>query len=439
MKQSLLIVFTAFLISPLFAQYEVRGGSGLPLLATENGITKIYLLNGLAGAQIKFTSSQSSEHQWYRYSESIDDAIPIPCTQSGNASVITDIQEGYGYYVDSPIGTGYVWIIDYSRYVPQFYGLRVTEDEYRCKQLKLIADADVAPVYYYTSGRRNTLQREFLLTYNTLEWKEEQKMFIPADAKLVLNENEIFSEISVYSPPLMNTTFMLTDSFAVHFGIEKVVTSDMYSAIKVEAHAFAETNREFGENEIHSTDGTSENSMGGSAPIEYTFTAYANEPVASHYVWKISRQDSVTNEMIVRYTKVLQYNFEKDGVYQVELEVSDVSEGQAICVDTPPPFRITINSTVIKIPNAFSPGSSIGVNDELKVAFTSVMSFKASVFNRWGNLLFQWSDPSKGWDGRVNGKFVPTGVYYVIVEYKDSNGKSRSMSKAVNVLRAKNQ
>jgi gliding motility-associated-like protein len=97
-----------------------------------------------------------------------------------------------------------------------------------------------------------------------------------------------------------------------------------------------------------------------------------------------------------------------------------------------------IDSTVVKIPNAFSPGSSIGVNDELKVSFSSITSFKASVFNSQGNLLFQWSDPTKGWDGRVHGKFVPTGVYYVIVEYKDSSGKSRSMSRAVNVLRAIN-
>jgi len=116
----------------------------------------------------------------------------------------------------------------------------------------------------------------------------------------------------------------------------------------------------------------------------------------------------------------------------------EVIDRQSVCVDTTHFFDVIIDNTVIKIPNAFSPGSSIGVNDELKISFTSVVTFKASVYNRWGNLLYQWSDRTKGWDGRVNGKFVPTGVYYVIVEYKDSTGRNRTMSRAVNVLRANN-
>jgi len=151
MKRSLLIIIAVFLSFPLFAQYEVRGGTGKPYLANSNGLTQIYLLDGLAGAQISFTSSQSGAHQWYRYKQSIDDAVPIPCTQSGNTSVITDIQEGYGYYVAAPYGTGYVWIVDYSNYVVQFSNLTATEDEFSCERLILVATATMNPIYYYTS------------------------------------------------------------------------------------------------------------------------------------------------------------------------------------------------------------------------------------------------------------------------------------------------
>lgn len=428
MKRSLLFIIAAFLSSPLFAQYEVSGGSGQPLLAQENGITKIYLLNGLDGAQIKFTSLQPGEHQWRRYRESIDDAVPVPCTQTGNVSEITGIQGDYGYYVEAPMGTGYVWIVDYSRYVPRISGLRVMEDEYRCERLKLIADAEVTPVYYYTNGKRNALQRKFLLTYNTLRWQEDEKVFIPEEKSL--NLSEISPEIDVAEPPLTNTTFTLTDAFADHFGVAQAVTSEEYRAIKVEAHYSVDKNRTFGDNEKHTPDGTE------SAPVGYTFTAYANEPVATYYIWKVLRQDPVTGEynQLVHYTDpVLRYTFENTGAYEVQLEVDG-----AHCSDTPEAVRVTIDSTRMEIPNIFSPGSSPGVNDELKVSFSSVLSFRASVFNRWGNLLYRWTDPAKGWNGMVNGKFVPTGAYLVVVEYTDSGGKRRNKSQMVNILRGKN-
>jgi len=427
MKRCLLFLILASLFSlPLTAQYSVSGG----LLATKNGITEVYLLNGLMGAQISFTSSTPGTHQWYRFSQSIDDAVPIPCTQNGNTSVVSITQGDCGYYVASPIGTGYVWIVDYNLYNTKFSGLTVMEDENSCDQLKLTADAVVTPIYYYVNGVQNVLGREFLLSYNTLNWDEDQKVFIPIDTTLVLNN---ISQITTYSPPLTNTTFTLVDSFAVHLGIAQSISSAEYTAIKVEAHGYAVTTKENADNEIHHAGDV----MGGSAPITYTFTAYANDPTAALYIWKIAQLDSATNTLTekVRYTeKVLQYNFEQNGSYVVSLEVSD---GQSVCVDTTQSFPIVIDNTLLQIPNAFSPGSSIGVNDELRVAYTSLIAFKASIYNRWGNLLFQWTDPAKGWDGRVNGKFVPTGVYFVIVEYKDSNGKNRTMSKAVNVLRAK--
>lgn len=431
MKRSLLFIIAAFfLFFPLSAQYEVSGGSGQALHAHKNGITEIYLLYGLDGAQIKFTSSQSGKHQWYRYRESIADADSVPCTQDGNISIITDIREGYGYYVEAPMGTGYVWIVDYSLYVPRISGLSVMEDEYSCEQLKLIADADVRPVYYYTGGRRNTLQRNFRLTYNTLSWDEGQKTFLPS--KAVLTVTELLPEILVDNPPLTNTTFTLTDVFADHFGIMQSVVSEEYRAIKVEAHYSVEKDREFGDNEKHTPDRME------SAPIGYTFTAYANEPVAAFYIWKVSKQDNVTGEYntIVRYTDpVLRYTFKNTGNYEVQLEVDDA---QSVCADMPEAVRVSIDSTRIEIPNAFSPGSSPGVNDELKVSFSSIISFRASVFNRWGNLLYRWTDPAKGWNGMVNGKFAPAGAYLLVVEYTDSSGKKQSKAQMVNILRGKN-
>ncbi|MFO7656815.1 MAG: gliding motility-associated C-terminal domain-containing protein, partial [Bacteroidales bacterium] len=47
------------------------------------------------------------------------------------------------------------------------------------------------------------------------------------------------------------------------------------------------------------------------------------------------------------------------------------------------------------------------------------------VFNRWGNLIFRsvGYDESKAWDGKFNGKELPIGTYYYIIDVKDSNLK----------------
>jgi len=413
------------------------GGSGIPMQAandTQNRLG-VYLLNGLAGVQISFTSSNPGTHQWYRYKDSANNATPVSSVQTGNTSYITDVADGYGYFVGLPTEElpHYVWIIDYSRYVPRFFNLQASEEEDKCTNLKILADVEADPLNYtLPSGAPAGLTRSYQLQYDTQAQTDDAGPFLPTEVNMDLHG--LISEI-VIDAPLADTYFTLTgDQFADYFGILQAIRSDQYRAIAVKTYGTAETTKEHADNEVHHAGET----LGGSSPIQYTFTAYANVPVAAFYIWKILQQDSLTGNMntIVRYTdKILQYNFEQAGIYHVGLEVSD---GQSVCVDTTTFFDVVIDNTIMKIPNAFSPGSSIGVNDELKVSFTSVTAFKASVYNRWGNLLFQWSDPSKGWDGRVNGKFVPTGVYYVIVEYKDSSGKNRTMSRAVNVLRGKN-
>jgi len=438
MKRSIVFLIFINLVSSLMGQYLVSGGSGIPLREVNDTQYRIevYLLNGLSGARISYSSSEQGVHQWYRYRTIASKAEPVSSFQNGNMSYITDIQDGYGYFVGSQNFTDqhYVWIIDYSLYIPRFFNIEAEEGADKCESLKIKTDAEAEPlIYYLPTEARRTLSRTYKLQYDTQIWNEDSRQFLLEEKEETLHDLQIY-EYPI-DAPLINTHFTLTgDQFAEYFGFPQAIRSDEYQAIAVKAYGFAETDKEHADNEKHH----SGDALGGSAPVEYTFTAYANEPVAALYIWKIQQIDSLTGQktMIVRYTdKLLRFNFDCEGEFLVELEVIGK---QPVCVDTSFFLKVIIDNTEIKIPNAFSPGSSIGVNDELKVSFTSVVSFKASVFNRWGNLLFQWNDPARGWDGRVNGMFVPTGVYYVVVEYKDSKGRNRTMSKAVNVLRAKN-
>ena len=55
--------------------------------------------------------------------------------------------------------------------------------------------------------------------------------------------------------------------------------------------------------------------------------------------------------------------------------------------------------------------------------------------NRFGQKLFEWSDPSQGWDGKYRGKDVKAGVYFVLVEAQGADGYKYKIKKDVNLLR----
>jgi len=68
------------------------------------------------------------------------------------------------------------------------------------------------------------------------------------------------------------------------------------------------------------------------------------------------------------------------------------------------------NCNVIYVPNSFSPS---GYNTVFKPIGDIVItkSYKFSVFNRWGQMVFETTDINQGWDGRFNGEYVQSGAY----------------------------
>lgn len=419
---------------PVFPQYLVRGGNGQPLLAEENDAMQVYLLNGLNGAQISYTSTTAGAHQWHKYNTRVGESVPVASQQNGNTSTISDISDGYGYYVESSKGFATpVWVIDYSKYLPSLLSLFIQEEDDKCKYLKLVANVNAAPLVYYTSvGEHRELQRTYHLLYDGLKWNEEMSSFIPEE--IDLPQKGVVSEI-IIDAPLKNTAFMLRgDDYAKHFGLEQFNKTPVYEAIALDVHTDAKSRKEIGSNEQN----TGNTDLGGSAPVEIDFTAYANEPVAAMYIWeifKLSEDGKDTTPIRHLVDKSINHTFDLSGRYLARLEVINAKSN---CFDNSSVFNIFIGQSSLKLPNAFSPGSSQGINDEYRVSYQSLTSFKASIYNRWGNLLYKWDDPAKGWDGRVNGKFVPTGVYFIVVEAKGADGIRYKESKDINILRSKN-
>lgn len=70
-------------------------------------------------------------------------------------------------------------------------------------------------------------------------------------------------------------------------------------------------------------------------------------------------------------------------------------------------------------PDAFSPNDD-GYNDIFEVKAAMYKTFKMSVINRWGEVVFHSGDILKGWDGKIKGKEAPVGAYIWHVEIVDN-------------------
>jgi gliding motility-associated-like protein len=75
-----------------------------------------------------------------------------------------------------------------------------------------------------------------------------------------------------------------------------------------------------------------------------------------------------------------------------------------------------------RVPNAFSPNGD-GINDKWDIEFLDTYAgCIVEVFNIYGQKVFTSTGYTKPWDGSFNGKQLPIGTYYYIIEPK--NGRS---------------
>ena len=99
------------------------------------------------------------------------------------------------------------------------------------------------------------------------------------------------------------------------------------------------------------------------------------------------------------------------------------------------PIKVTVSESKLEMPNAFSPNGDQH-NDTYKAkSYQSLVEFHAYIFNRWGQKLYEWTDPAGEWDGTYNGKPVKDGVYFVLVKAKGADGIEYNIRRDVNLLR----
>ena len=108
--------------------------------------------------------------------------------------------------------------------------------------------------------------------------------------------------------------------------------------------------------------------------------------------------------------------FPDTGVYEISL----VAQHSSGCLDTATAI-IDIEPVVTYfLPNAFTPNED-NVNDSFKGKgfLDGATNFNMSIWNRWGEMVFNTENPDEGWNGRKNntGEYLIPGVYLYVVEF----------------------
>ena len=148
------------------------------------------------------------------------------------------------------------------------------------------------------------------------------------------------------------------------------------------------------------------------------------------YEWHFQK-DGEETEMMVRYEEDTEYTFTESGTIVVTLKAKVSQDSEELPTN---PIRVTVSESKLSFPNAFSPNGD-DKNPTFKAKeYQSIVEFHAYIFNRWGQKLYEWTDPAGEWDGTYNGKVVKDGTYFLLVKAKGADGRKYNIRKDVNVL-----
>lgn len=88
-------------------------------------------------------------------------------------------------------------------------------------------------------------------------------------------------------------------------------------------------------------------------------------------------------------------------------------------------------------PNTFTPNDDT-FNDTFEVKYAHIKNYQLTVYNRWGETIFESKDPEIRWNGKVSGKATPVGVYAYLVTYESEDFPDKGIIKergTITVLR----
>lgn len=431
-----LLMAIGCLASPAFlfgaSNIRVTGSSKKVIQVTaepSTGLNNIFVVFDTSGCSISATASNGYTAVVYRYSNLGGGyAEEIKEVERSATSISFPLtKDDMGYIIEEGTSRYYCWVVNYAIHAMTLNSVSVSPEP-DCSYSVINIDGHADPITYYTiNGQPRVLSREIEVSFTTQEFDEDAKAYVNADVTKVYDS--LGRVLSITPPALCSTYFSFSgDRFLKEWGSEITAETGVVQPYAVECttEAFQEEySGEEGSNVMKGDD----SGLGGSAPADISFSAYTSEGVL-HYEWQMSRDQDFDNPEYRFYQKDLDYTFTEEGTYYLRF-IGSNSDGS--CETFGDTYTVSIGASALECPNAFSPNGD-GVNDVWKVSYRSLLDFHCEIFNRNGQRIYGFDDPSDGWDGTWHGKTVKPGVYYYVITATGSDGKNYKKSGDINII-----
>ena len=163
-------------------------------------------------------------------------------------------------------------------------------------------------------------------------------------------------------------------------------------------------------------------------PVENTPNVFTNASSnnATHFKWEFGDGDTLATDSRLPVTH--QYN--SSGTFNACLIAFNV----AGCSDTLCMPVTTIVVPGLDVPNAFTPNSG-DVNSKVFVKGYGISKLRFTIWNRWGQKVFETADYRVGWDGTFKGTLQPMDAYAYTLEAEFFDGTRTTKKGDITLIR----
>ena len=383
--------------------------------------------------ELKVDTTAIDSDDYELTSDSLSSTLKKTSTNAGYLIEYGDSSCNYG----APC-SAFTWITPYER----IKNVTWDKDTVICGDFTLY----VSPVikYYNSYGAEKSIDRNLKITYQTYSNSEGAEPKISEFTETADGSKSV----TLQQFPYVNTPFTIediTDASLSH----KITTDTFYTQAVVafpymttfasqqhEGDEGKDTTLYFTENFEEALNKASD--FRSSGPIVLNLESNAS-PMANHFEWAIAHgTDAARGDFgaanIVPYDKVNAFKRDEPGLYCIELTVSNI-RNDSVC-EHKSYGCFNIAQSRLSIPNTFTPNGD-GINDEFRVAYRSIEKFYCCIYDQWGRRVYESSDITQGWDGKIRSKLGTIGTYFYVIEATGTDGIEYKKKGTVNLIRTK--
>lgn len=461
MKRYIISLLSLFTLMNAYSEgFVVKSGSAIIADSRSN----VVLATAAKDLTIEFSSGliDSTGCRWYTFTTSPDDASvlnPVEFSVDSSSTLLKNVMMDCGYiveYGDSTCSAGercrsYLWVAKYRG----ISSVTWSDDDVSCEELRL----KIQPTMYYVNslGVRRPVVRHLSYSYKDYTLSSDFK----PDTTEFSDKSDADTAL-IIPRPVLNTKITIKDELTQALGLQfpDYVTA-LYETTAPKALPLMRVDDKFEHEADPNYSSWQKDSDGriilpfntdfaqaladtskfkSSSPITIDLMSYPNPSVSpTGYVWEFVSGTNISEEdfagSLRQYdSTIYAYRFADPGLHCVKLTVTSSDTAMKCKSSSYACFRVS--ESAIFVPNAFSPNGD-GNNDEFKVAYRSIASYRCRIYDQWGTKVYDSEDITSGWDGTVYGSAASIGVYFYVIEAKGVDGTRHNKKGTINLLRSK--